>query len=143
VRRLSRKPNNAPALVNLKILLPFQVFAEKADVTRIVAETHEGSFGILPHRLDCVAALAPGILTYEIGSGGEVFVAVDEGVLVKTGPDVLVSVRRAMGGTDLGQLRDTVEQEFLTLDEHEQSVRSVMAKFESGFIRRLVEFHHD
>jgi hypothetical protein len=47
-----------------------------------------------------------GILTYEADGGGEVYVAVDEGVLVKTGPDVLVSVRRALGGTDLGQLRD-------------------------------------
>ena len=48
--------------MNLKILLPFQIFAEKTNVSRIVAETREGSFGILPHRLDCVAALVPGIL---------------------------------------------------------------------------------
>ena len=47
--------------MNLKVLLPFQVFAEKTGVLRIVAETREGSFGLLPHRLDCVAALAPGI----------------------------------------------------------------------------------
>ena len=84
-----------PTLMNLKILLPFQIFAEKTGVSRIVAETREGSFGLLPHRLDCVAALAPGILIYETEAEGEVFVAVDEGVLVKTGPDVLVSVRRA------------------------------------------------
>jgi F-type H+-transporting ATPase subunit epsilon len=128
--------------VNLKILLPFQVFAEKADVTRIVAETHEGSFGILPHRLDCVAALAPGILTYEIGSGGEVFVAVDEGVLVKTGPDVLVSVRRALGGAALDQLRAAVEREFLTLDEHEISVRTVLAKMEGDLVRRMASLHN-
>jgi hypothetical protein len=70
-----------------------------------------------------------------------VFVAVDEGVLVKTGPDVLVSVRRAIGGTDLGQLREAVEQEFLTLDEHEQSVRTVMAKLETGFLRRFATFN--
>ena len=69
--------------------------------------------------------------------------AVDEGVLVKTGPDVLVSVRNAIGGTDLGQLREAVEQEFLTLDEQEQSVRSVMAKMESGFLRRFVDFQHE
>ena len=69
--------------------------------------------------------------------------AVDEGVLVKTGLDVLVSVRNAIGGTDLGQLREAVEREFLHLNEREQSVRSVMAKMESGFIRRLVEFHHE
>ena len=106
-----------PTLMNLKVLLPFQIFAEKTGVSRIVAETREGSFGLLPHRLDCVAALAPGILIYETEAEGEVYVAVDEGVLVKTGPDVLVSVRRAIGGTDLGQLREAVEREFLTLDE--------------------------
>jgi F-type H+-transporting ATPase subunit epsilon len=129
--------------MNLKILLPFQIFAEKTGVSRIVAETREGSFGLLPHRLDCVAALTPGILIYQSESDGEVFVAVDEGVLVKTGPDVLVSVRRALGGTDLGQLRDAVRQEFLTLDEHEQSLRSVMAKMEIGFLRRFATFQHE
>jgi F-type H+-transporting ATPase subunit epsilon len=129
--------------MNLKVLLPFQVFTEKTGVTRIVAETREGSFGLLPHRLDCVAALAPGILIYETEPEGEVYVAVDEGVLIKTGPDVLVSVRNAIAGTDLRRLREAVEREFLNLDEREQMVRSVLAKMESGFIRRLAEFHHD
>ncbi|MFO7534423.1 MAG: F0F1 ATP synthase subunit epsilon [Kiritimatiellia bacterium] len=129
--------------MNLKVLLPFHIFAEKAGVLRIVAETREGSFGLLPHRLDCVAALVPGILTYETEADGEAFVAVDEGVLVKTGPDVLVSVRRAIGGTDLSQLRDAVAKEFLTLDEHEQNVRTVMAKLESGFLHRFASFKHE
>jgi F-type H+-transporting ATPase subunit epsilon len=130
-------------LMNLKVLLPFQIFAEKTGVLRIVAETREGSFGLLPHRLDCVAALEPGILTYETESNGEVLVAVDEGVLIKTGLDVLVSVRRALGGADLGQLRDTVEQEFLTLDEQEQSMQVVMTKLEAGFLRRFASFQHE
>jgi len=126
--------------MNLKILLPFQIFFEKTEVSRIVAETREGLFGLLPHRLDCVAALEPGILTYETEAEGEVFVAVDEGILVKTGLDVFVSVRRALGGTDLGQLKDAVEREFLTLDEREQRVRSVMEKMESDFIRRMARY---
>jgi F-type H+-transporting ATPase subunit epsilon len=130
-------------LMNLKILLPFQIFAEKNDVSRIVAETREGSFGLLPHRLDCVAALEPGILIYETEEEGEVYVAVDEGVLVKTGQNVLISVRNAIAGTDLSQLREAVEKEFLILDESEQRIRSVMAKLESGLVRRLVEFHND
>jgi F-type H+-transporting ATPase subunit epsilon len=132
-----------PNLMNLRVLLPFGIFAEKTGVSRIVAETRAGSFGLLPHRLDCVAALTPGILIYETEMESEIYVAVDEGVLAKTGPNVLVSVRRALGGTDLGQLRDAVEQEFLTLDEHEQSVRSVLAKMESDFIRRMAAFHHE
>jgi F-type H+-transporting ATPase subunit epsilon len=129
--------------MNLKVLLPFHIFAEQTGVTRIVAETPDGSFGLLPHRLDCVAALAPGILTYETEADGEVFFAVDEGVMVKTGLDVLVSVRRALGGTDLGKLREAVEKEFLTLDEHEQSTRTVMAKLETGFLRRFATFQHE
>ncbi len=133
---------NSP-FMNLKILLPFQIFAEKKDVSRIVAETREGSFGLLPHRLDCVATLEPGILIYETEAEGEVYVAVDEGVLIKAGQDVLVSVRSAIVGTDLSQLREAVEREFLTLDESEQKTRSVMTKLEIGLVRRLAEFRND
>lgn len=133
----------APTLMSLKVLLPFEVFADEVDVMRIVAETREGAFGLLPRRLDCVAALTPGILVYETAAQGELYLAVDEGVLVKSGPQVLVSVRRALGGADLAQLRDAVEQEFMALDEHEQDVRSVMAKLESGFLRRFVNLQHE
>jgi F-type H+-transporting ATPase subunit epsilon len=129
--------------MHLKVLLPFQIFAEKTGVTRIVAETREGSFGLLPQRLDCVAALVPGILIYQTQAGPEVLVAVDKGILVKTGRDVLVSVRRAIGGTDLDQLRAAVEKEFLTLDEDEQSVRIAVAKLETGFLRRFATLQHE
>ena len=133
----------AQARMALKILLPFEVFTETNDVSRIVAETRDGSFGLLPHRLDCVAALKPGILNYENDADGDVFVAVDQGVIVKTGLNVLVSVRRAFRGTDLGQLRQSIEHEFMTLDETEMSTRLVMAKLESGFIRRFASFQHE
>lgn len=125
--------------MQLKVLIPACVFMEQDNVTRIVAETPHGSFGILPHRLDCVAALAPGILTLETPNARETFLAVDEGILVKTGAQVLVSVRNAVGGADLGKLRQTVDQEFLTLDERAKSVRTVLAKLESDFARRLLE----
>jgi F-type H+-transporting ATPase subunit epsilon len=128
--------------MNLKVLLPFGIFADKTGVSRIVAETHQESFGLLPRRLDCVAALAPGILTYETPSDGEVFLAVDQGVLVKTGPDVLVSVRRALSGSDLGQLRQAVERQFLALDEREEDVRAVVAKMESDLVRRMARLHN-
>ncbi len=127
--------------MSLKVLLPFQVFADMTGVCRIVAETREGSFGLLPNRLDCVAALAPGILIYETEPDGEAFVAVDEGVLVKTGPDVLVSVRNAIAGTDLAQLREDVDREFVHLDEREQNVRTVLAKMEGNLMRRMASFH--
>ncbi|SRR5579871_3175493 len=126
--------------MQLKILLPGRIFADLAGVTRIVAESRSGAFGILPNRLDCVAALTPGIFTYETPDGGEVNVAVDEGLLVKVGPEVLVSVRNAIDGGGLGELREAVERHFRTLDEHERSMRYLLAKLESEFARRLMEY---
>ena len=123
--------------MTLRVLLPFEVFADARGVARIVVETAQGAFGLLPRRLDCVAAVVPGIVSYEVEGQGEVFLAVDEGVLVKTGPAVVISVRRALRGKDLARLRDTVEQEFLTLDAQEEAMRTAMARLETGFLRRF------
>lgn len=127
--------------MKLNVLLPYQVYAEIDGVSRIVVETPQGSFGLLPRRLDCVAELEPGILTYETKAEGEVYIAVDEGILVKAGADVLVSVRNAIGGTDLGKLREAVAREFVNLDENERQVRAVLARLESGFVRHFTEYH--
>jgi F-type H+-transporting ATPase subunit epsilon len=129
-------------LMNLKVLLPLQVFAEKAGVSRIVAETRAGSFGLCHSDLIVSRRFRPRNCDYETNADGEVYVAVDEGVLVKTGPDVLVSVRRALGGTDLGQLRDAVEKEFLTVDEQEQSARG-HGQIGSWISASLASFHHE
>ncbi len=129
--------------MHLKILLPSEIFADKPDVVRITANTSGGSLGLLEHRLDCVAALMPGIMTYETKQDGVVYLALDEGVLVKTGADVLVSVRQAIGGEDLGKLRDAVKSTFLAIDKEERSVRDAVTKMEVGFIGRLAEFEHE
>ena len=126
--------------MQLEILLPFKVFARHTNVSRIVAETADGAFGLLPRRLDCVAALVPGILVCESDEAGEIWVAIDEGVLVKAGRQVSVSVRRALGGTDPERLRHAVEQEFQVRDAREQNVRQVMARLEAGFMRRYMRF---
>ena len=128
--------------MHLKVLLPFRMFADRAGVSRIVAETPQGAVGFWPRRLDCVAALVQGILTYESLGEGEVFVAVDSGVLVKTGAEVRVSVRRAIAGTDLALLRETVEREFTTLDQHQRSARMAIARIEADLMRRFVSLRH-
>jgi F-type H+-transporting ATPase subunit epsilon len=125
--------------MQLRVRLPFKVFADVENVTRIVITTPSGSFGLLPNRLDCTAALSPGLLTYSTQNGAETHLALDEGVLIKAGADVLVCVRRAIGGADLGRLRRAIEQEFLSLSEQDRAVRATLAHLESGFIRRLVE----
>ena len=121
--------------MHLKILLPYKVFADIENVKKIVVETSAGSYGILPRRLDCTAALITGILVYETESEGEKYIAVKEGILIKAGKEVVVSVRHAVGNAPLGQLKVLVEQEMIELDQLEISARSVMAKLEIGFLR--------
>lgn len=126
----------------LRILLPHRELAVHTDVLRIVAETPFGAYGLLPRRLDCVLVLTPGVLTIETAAGGERFVAVDDGTLVKAGRDVLVSVRRAMAGEDLAALRAAVRREYLDEASEARELRAVLAKLETGFLKRFAELTH-
>lgn len=128
--------------MTLKVLIPHRVLLEISLVKRMVIETQEGSYGLLPNRLDCAAALTQGILTYETEDGEEMYIAVDEGVMVKTGNQVVVSVRRGFVGADLGELEALVIREFKKINEREESVKKVLVKLESDFVRRYSEVRH-
>lgn len=122
----------------LKVLLPKQVMVE-TQVRKVVAEGQDGSFCLLPRHIDFVSALVPGLLEYETAVGEEIYLAVDEGVLVKCGAEVLVSTRNAVRGSDLGQLQKLIREQFAELDEMEKLTRSAMAKIEVDFVRRFLE----
>jgi F-type H+-transporting ATPase subunit epsilon len=124
--------------VKLKVLVPKQVVFDQ-EVTKIVAEAENGSFCLLPRHVDFVAALVPGLLEVHGPDGGEEFLAIDEGILVKAGAEVLVSTRRAVRGASLDQLEDTVEREFRVLDERERQARSAAARLEADLVRRFME----
>jgi F-type H+-transporting ATPase subunit epsilon len=125
--------------MRLKVLLPTQILVDEA-VRKVVAEGENGSFCLLPRHVDFVAALVPGLLAFVPADGEEVFLATDEGTLVKCGAEVLVSVRNAVLGADLGTLKATVAGQFLRLDERERLARSALARLEASVVRRFMEF---
>jgi F-type H+-transporting ATPase subunit epsilon len=88
--------------------------------------------------------LIPGILVYEQvdpAEDGEQYVALDEGVLVKIGARVLVSVRNAVSDNDLGHLEQLIRDRFHRLDEHEHASRAAMNALEANVIRRFIELN--
>jgi F-type H+-transporting ATPase subunit epsilon len=125
--------------MQLKVLLPTEILLDE-EVSQITAEAENGSFSLLPRHIDFVAALAPGLLVYVTAvDDQERFLAVNEGILVKIGPEVLVSTQNAILGPDLGQLQTTIEKQFRILDERERTTRSAMARLEADFARRFME----
>ncbi|MBE9502583.1 MAG: F0F1 ATP synthase subunit epsilon [Proteobacteria bacterium] len=124
--------------MKLKVLLPTEVLIDE-EVGKVIVEAGNGSFCLQPRHIDFVAALVPGLLLFESAQGREEFLAVDEGILVKCGPEVLVSTGNAVRGPDLGKLRKTVEKQFRVLDDRQKKARAAAAKLESNLVRKFIE----
>lgn len=124
-------------MMHLQILLPTDVMLS-TQAKRVVAEAENGSFCLLPRHVNFVTSLAPGILTYTDDQNTDHFVGVANGILVKTGSDVLVSVEYGIEGSNLGDLRDDVRHYFETVDEHERQAVSAVARLEADFVRRFL-----
>ena len=125
--------------MRLTVLLPTEILVDE-EVAKVVAEAQNGSFCLLPRHIDFVAALVPGLLSFvKTADGAEEFLAVDEGLLVKCGPQVLVSTRQAVRGGELGLLRETVEKTFKVLTDQEKRARTALANLEANLIRRFLK----
>lgn len=122
----------------LRIVLPTRILVDET-VTKVSADGTHGSFTILPRHVDFVATLVPGLISFQRADGSERFVAVDGGMLVKHGAEVLVPTRRAVISDDLDALRSTVEREFMAEDARERHARRVVARLEADFVRRFME----
>jgi len=124
--------------MRLKVWLPAEVLFEE-KVVRIKAEAEDGWFGLLPRHIDFVAALVPGIMTFQAAGKTEEYLAIDDGILVKCGEEVSVSTRHAVRGANLTELKKAVELDFLERAEREKNARELEAKLEADLVRGLLE----
>jgi F-type H+-transporting ATPase subunit epsilon len=123
--------------MRLLVLVPVGILLDR-PVDKVIAEAEDGSFCLLPRHVDFVAALVPGILYAHTLTGEDLHLATDEGVLVKCGREVRVSVRDAVLGPGLAGLAETVERRFRVRDEQERRARSAVARLEVGVVRRFL-----
>ncbi|MGC8658576.1 MAG: F0F1 ATP synthase subunit epsilon [Desulfomonilaceae bacterium] len=124
--------------MRLKVVLPTDIVIDK-EVVKVIAEAENGSFCLLPRHIGFVSVLVPGLLSYVRPGGQEEFVAVDKGILVKCGPDVVVSTGQALAGADLGMLKTAIENKFNLMDERQKKANSAVAKLEANLVRRFLE----
>jgi F-type H+-transporting ATPase subunit epsilon len=124
--------------MNLNIQTPAESFIF-LNVIKIIAEGEKGYFCLLPHHIDFVASIKAGILRFDEPDVEPAYFAVDEGILVKKGDEVYVSVRNAFTGTNLTSLRELVEESYENIEEDEKKTRSIIAKLESDMTRLIFE----
>lgn len=123
--------------MRLRVFAPTRVVVD-ADVAKVVVDTTSGSFCMLPRHADLVAPLVPGLLAY-VDDGGERFVAVDGGTVVKCGDEVRVSTPRAVAGLGLEGVQLAVHQAFRVRDEREQDARAALARLEVDVLQTALE----
>lgn len=124
--------------MKLVVVTPTRTVLEE-EVSRIVAEAVDGSFGVLERHVDFVAQLKPGVLVFETRSGAERYLGLNWGTFVKCGGDVRISTHGAIVGDDLASLEEQIEAEFLVMDEEERRARLALARLEAGMIRRFID----
>ncbi len=124
--------------MNLKVVTPNQTVVDMR-VEKATVEGRDGSRTYLPRHIDFVTAIVPSVMSWQPPDGEEQFAAVDEGILVKAGDELLVSTTYAVYGPDLGQLRETVEEQFEQRGEREKTARTSLARLEASIVRRFME----
>ncbi|QPK63586.1 F0F1 ATP synthase subunit epsilon [Methylomonas sp. LL1] len=124
--------------MRFKLVLPTEVLLDTV-VGKIIAEAENGWFCLEPRHIDFVSALVPGLLVYVTADGAERFVGIDEGILVKCGPEVRVSTREAVLGDDPDALKSVILERTCALDQHERSSRGMLARLEAGVAKHFLD----
>lgn len=130
--------------MRLAVIMPGRTVVD-SPVTRVLAPGSHGLFALLPRHIDYVAVLVAGLLTYEVQdddterSRSERHVAVDGGVLVKMGEDVVVSTPDAVPGERLEDLEDAVDEYFHVRAERETDARAALFRLEGDIVQRMLD----
>jgi F-type H+-transporting ATPase subunit epsilon len=109
------------------------------EVSKVSLEGSHGAFTMLPRHVDFVSDVLPCIMIYVPVEGEEQFLALEEGVVVKRGNEVMISVRGALRGEELGRLTERLAEEAEEMVEREKEARGALARLESHLVRRFVE----
>lgn len=125
-------------MMQLKVLEPERMIVDiQAD--KVIAEGQNGSFCIEPRHVDFVSVLKTGILLYTLGDQ-EYYIAVDEGILVKCGRQVLVSVLNAIKGDTLEELEQRILKGFKKTEAMNQASKIALKSMEADLLLRFMEF---
>lgn len=107
------------------------------EVSEIIAPGSQGAFGLWAEDSDCVSDLVAGVLRYRMPCGAMRYAGLTAGILVKTGPEVTISTRKAHLGRDPSQVARRIRSR---LHEAEDLERAAMTWLRDEMERQLRMF---
>jgi F-type H+-transporting ATPase subunit epsilon len=125
-------------MMDLKILLPERTYWQ-GSVKKVVGEALNGFFCLLPGHVDFVTIMVPGIFFALTDEEKDIYIAINEGILIKTQNQVTLSIRNAIKGENLGSLKKQVEENFMKINQQERGARNALQKLEADFVRRFMD----
>lgn len=105
-------------------------------VKKVILETLDGYYTLLPKHIDFVSALGGSIVSYVAeNETKEKYIACHPGIVVKKGEVVTITVQSAVLGDNLTELEDVVRKYFKQNNEQRKELNTAMARLELGLIR--------
>lgn len=120
--------------MQLVVVTPVGVLLDIA-ISKITFETPNGYYTLLPRHVDFISALNAGIITYRPDNEAEKYMACHQGVAVKKGNTITLSVQDAILGTTLPELQNLIKSEFKQNEEKRKELNTAMARLELGLVR--------
>lgn len=124
--------------MRLRVLLPERILLDE-EVVKVNAESRARVFCLLPRRIDKVAVLAAGLVSFTDSGNEETFLAVDGGTPVKSGEVVTISTPSAICKRPLGALQQAVANELRQRNDHERRAPVALGKIQADLVGQLVE----
>lgn len=109
------------------------------DLSLVDVESDHGRLSLLPHHIDCAAALSPGLVRIRDAEGEEHYLGADGGTLVKVGERVMISTPRAVVGRALGEIHAELEERRRRRRQREREAQRALARLEVELARSVFE----
>lgn len=105
------------------------------NIRKITLETLDGYYTLLPRHVDFVSAVIPSIVSYLPEQENEKYAACHQGIVVKKGDKITLSVQGAVLSETLPELQERIKTEFKQNEEQRKQLNTAMARLELGLVR--------
>lgn len=129
-------------ILNLKIYTPDKLVLNET-ILKLSVDGKEGNFSIMPKHIDYISSFSDGIISYTDTNNAVNFLAVNQGVLVKTGRNIEISTFHVALGTDLKDLKNKVKELALKSEEIVETDKKInisLKKMEYTMLQRIMKF---